>query len=727
MSIVDPVSVAAAEDNHGEETRVASNLPRSSSAQRERPPKAEASAPSPLGRSVTAEDLIGIVDLGVAESFDFDGIPISPDGRFAAFQIKRAALARNVNEIRWTVIDANGGKSAIDVGSGGDPMVLVTNAGLVNGAEVPDRAQWLPDSQWIVYRAKFNGSVQIWRSRRDGAIQEQLTKNNADVTSFRLSADKRYIWFTTGKPRSVIRDAMIKEGLRGYLYDERFYSQGGALAPTVVATGTLANDTFWKVNIDSKEETLLDDVERDAYLKEGKSALADDLHARWVRRAKSTEMIAWLHDAREDRSVGINIPYTVAASRDSQGREKTICADLRCTGYFKGLWITDAEEILFLRWLNGRNYGALGLFKWNLKTNDVSEILRTDDLLEGCAYLRAHLLCSRETAITPRTIVSIALADSLTSTIYDPNPQFQSLAFGEVTPLSWKDRDGRSGFGHLIKPLGFVPGRRYPLIVVQYRSRGFLRGGVGDEYPIHAFSSNGFLVLSFHRPDNWDLYTKATDVRELSRELWAGSSDLRDALSVLEAGIDTLEEMKIVDSAKIGITGFSDGANIAGYALIHAPRRFAAASLTWTHWNPITYYLSGPKAQRDYDDWGLREPSNEQAVAAWRDMSVGMNASKIRIPLLLQVSDNELLPETQTFTAFKRAGNPIEMYVFPNEYHVKSQPMHRYSIYKRNLEWFQFWLCDVEEPAGVDPLQYVRWRSMREQRNKRVFSQSINP
>ncbi|PMY01186.1 peptidase, partial [Pseudomonas sp. MPR-R2A5] len=59
---------------------------------------------------------------------------------------------------------------------------------------------------------------------------------------------------------------------------------------------------------------------------------------------------------------------------------------------------------------------------------------------------------------------------------------------------------GLPSFADLDLPIGYVPGKRYPLVVVQYNSRGFLRGGTGDDYPIQAFANRGFAVLSVDKP-----------------------------------------------------------------------------------------------------------------------------------------------------------------------------------------------------------------------------------
>ena len=59
-------------------------------------------------------------------------------------------------------------------------------------------------------------------------------------------------------------------------------------------------------------------------------------------------------------------------------------------------------------------------------------------------------------------------------------------------------------------------------------------------------------------------------------------------------------------------------------------------------------------------------------------------------------------------------GKPVELYVYPNELHVRNQPRHRFEIYERNLDWFAFWLKDEERSGVKKSEQYVRWK-MRKQ------------
>ena len=74
--------------------------------------------------------------------------------------------------------------------------------------------------------------------------------------------------------------------------------------------------------------------------------------------------------------------------------------------------------------------------------------------------------------------------------------------------------------------------------------------------------------------------------------------DRRRVLSVLEAGIDELDREGIIDpGTEVGITGMSDGAETANFALVNAPERFAAAAVSSDWCNPLIYYLLGPKYQ----------------------------------------------------------------------------------------------------------------------------------
>ncbi len=249
-------------------------------------------------------------------------------------------------------------------------------------------------------------------------------------------------------------------------------------------------------------------------------------------------------------------PLTVVASTGVRGSRSTVCLLHECTGYVRGIWMDDAGTAVFFLALHGRAPLRLNEpVSTVIGAASAAEILRTEDLLEGCTRVAMELICGHSSTTRPTELVRLNLETGITTTLYDPNPSFRTILFGNTTSLSWKDDAGVPGFGHLVKPVGYVPGRRYPLIVVQYRSRGFLRGGTGDEYPIHVFAANGFAVLSFSRPDDWESFALAKSYDEALALGSIDEKDRRRVLSVLEAGIDKLARDGIIDPRRVGITG----------------------------------------------------------------------------------------------------------------------------------------------------------------------------
>jgi hypothetical protein len=84
----------------------------------------------------------------------------------------------------------------------------------------------------------------------------------------------------------------------------------------------------------------------------------------------------------------------------------------------------------------------------------------------------------------------------------------------------------------------------------------------------------------------------------------------------------------------------------------------------------------------------------------------------------MQLADREYLTAIDVYAALREQGKPVDMYVFPDEYHNKWQPAHRLAIYDRNLDWFDYWLNDRIDPDPRKADQYALWRSLRKQHRK---------
>jgi dipeptidyl aminopeptidase/acylaminoacyl peptidase len=325
-----------------------------------------------------------------------------------------------------------------------------------------------------------------------------------------------------------------------------------------------------------------------------------------------------------------------------------------------------------------------------------------------------ELICTREDSRTPRRVVAIDVRTGNEREIFDPNPEFEHIRIPQVIRLKWRNELGLEAWGDLVLPSQYRPGAKLPLIVTQYHSDGFLRGGTGDEYPIFLFAEHGFAVLSTERSapvataypnlKTWD------EIIAVGQKNWA---ERRSLLSSVLTGVGLTIDQGYVDASRVGITGLSDGATTVAFALINS-NAFAAAAMSTCCTEPNTTMTYGGIA---WADWLRRigyPPATANDRAFWRDMSIAQNAADIETPLLMQLSDAEFRLALEAFSALREQKQPVEMYVFPDELHIKSQPAHRLAVYERNLDWFDFWLRGVENPDPAKADQYARWEAMRD-------------
>ena len=269
---------------------------------------------------------------------------------------------------------------------------------------------------------------------------------------------------------------------------------------------------------------------------------------------------------------------------------------------------------------------------------------------------------------------------------------------------------GIPSYGDLVYPPTFQPGRHYPLIITQYESRGFLRGGTGDEFPIQLFAKAGYLVLNIERPQS---PVSAKQLAPLERQRRENADFLarRNILSTIETKVLELINTGLVDPDRIGITGLSDGSTTTQFAALHS-QMFNAASISGCCWEPSQTWLLGTAIQQHYQSIGW-PASPEASSAIWSQMSLSRNASRVAFPILMQVADGELYPMLEAVRALRAANSPVDVYVFPDELHIKRQPIHRLNVYRRNLRWFDFWLMDKMPADGIEREEASRWAQMR--------------
>lgn len=668
-------------------------------------------------RPITADDLVGLRDI--------DAFLVSPDGASVAYLLRRADATRDAYDTGWFVVDVAARGDPIYLGDGGAPQLVTQGDGHQVGEVAPPRAAWSPDGRWLAYLVAQGGEVQLWRSDARGRRREQVTGLEADVLDFRWAPDGlSLVVAARGESRADAAAARAAEARRGFLLDDRF-QPGHATTPLYLTAAQQADVVVWAVDAESGRLRPAAAVEA-AMLAEASGASSDagpdgdrviDLRVAPVGDGR-----AWLVEDED------SVPFGGRRLRASMSGRSVDCVENACAGEIELVgWTGDGRRLVFLRRF-GVAERLTGLYAWSPDEGGLTEILSGEALLAGCRMAAGGLaVCARETATAPRRLVAVDLATGAVRTLVDPNPELAAVRFGGVETIDLTNAWGHASFAQILTPPDYVAGRRYPVVVVTYRARGFLRGGVGDEYPAHLIAAAGFVVLAFDMPDPYDYPPESaagtsTDASMLYPDCPpCAAGELRHAATTasLELGLEALERRDLMDPERVAVTGLSSGASIAFDALIRTDRRFAAVIVSYAAGDPVSGYV-GRRAWREAwfaDIGGLPERGGRRYLAR---VSPALNADRLTAPILMNVADRELIMSMQTIATLEHEGAPIETYVYPGERHVKRSPAHRDAIYRRNLQWLQFWLQDVEPEHPLDPGQIERWRALKQLRDERA-------
>jgi dipeptidyl aminopeptidase/acylaminoacyl peptidase len=650
-------------------------------------------------RRVEPEDLVRLRDIGPLETGWMSGrlISLSPDGRLVAFQIRRGDPERNELCQAMLVLEARAGARPHVIDSGGELIRLAFDfrgkAGFPSGLPVPVTPHWSADGRFVFFLKRTDGVTQVWRALAVGGGSEGVTTSRDDVLAFRLLPDGK-LAFATRPGLRAAREAIDREGLSGFHYDDRYspVSSSRPFPPAPIDSVFSIQDLstgFVRPATRSESETLR------------KPASSHD--DSWTSATSADGRIA-----RIERDPALLSGGRLVA-RTPDGAE-TGCDFPACRAANRPWWRADGRALRYFA-RDGWARASTSIYEWEPGGGPPRRLYTTRDLLADCIPDGDALLCLRERSLSPRRLERLDPASGAATLLFDPNPEFGSLILGKAERLHWTNDHGFQSVGDLVLPAGYRSGTRYPLVVVQYDTRGFLRGGTGDEFPIQAFAGRGYAVLSVSRPASFGDSVTLRDADEADRLNLLGFRDRRSTLSTVEIGVRIAIGRGVADPARIGITGLSDGATTVSFALIHSGL-FRAAAVANCCFEPSLPFRVGPSAARHFYKAGYPRLT-DRADAFWAEMSLARNGARIRAPILFQVADDELMSTLETFTGLREASLPADLYVFPGEHHVIWQPAHRLAIFRRALDWFDYWLIGRRSGDPERQGELAHWERMR--------------
>lgn len=652
----------------------------------------------------TLDDQVRLVDIGRRDprgaSAEF---AVSPDGSRVAVSLRSADPDTNRYCLRLVVVAMDGSGLKLQIDQGGEfirsDFKLRDFSYVKAGYDRPNPPRWSPDGTRIAFLKRVDGSTQAWVAAADGKTPaRQVSFLPDDVDSVAWTPAGNGLMVGTRPSIRLEAEAIAREAPDGFLFDERFSPN---LARRPIPTGDIA--------IEYQVVSLADGRLRPATPEET-ARIGLELPASAPADARIYAEGPGGYAARVEPKNSEQLLSTTRLVIAKPDGGRMACDAKECEGMRSLWWSADGQSLLGMQW-TGWATSQTALLRWDLTEARPRRILLTDDMLIGCMPAGGEILCAREGADRPRRLVAIDARSGADRVVFDPNPQLLGKTFGHVQRLRFTDPNGLEGLADLVLPPDHRPGEKHPLVVVQYRSDGFLRGGTGDEVPIHVLANRGFAVLSFARPYPRQPAAAAKTDDELVRSSRVNWLSRRVVQASLEAAVDLAIQSGAVDPDRMGISGFSDGSSTVQWALINSSL-FKVATMGSCCEDLFSFaYAAGPRFGQLIRTPGYRffETGSEKD---WKPMSLILNVDKIHTPILVQAADSEYQSGLDVVTTYALRGRPMELFVLNDETHVKWQPAHRQAIYRRSVDWFEFWLMHRMDCDPGKEEQYRRWKAM---------------
>ena len=658
----------------------------------------DAHVPS-VPRPVTPYDLLSLRDP--------QGMSISPDGKHIAFVVGQAISETNSYRSGLFVAATKEDNAVRSFGSAGLPHWDDINQW------IPEAPQWSRDSKLISYRMRVTAGEpwQVWGWNVGTGQREQITHVKGDVESYRWLGDGATLVLEILLPPDGQETAKWAE--HGILLDGEIkpYLTISVLAQK--AESQRPKREYWVHEYETGIERRATQKEIQDWFPlatervngpttEKQTALSEKYTIVGALPSPDAKRCAYLY-ILEDPAVSPMPARRLLIREGADGSLVEVTPDSRYVDQY--WWSEDGVTLYFTERPGlGRSPQLHAVSAIDVRPHLVFNANRAEFISSFSSDKSGrYFACLWENNNSPAQIALLDATSQKITKIVDLNPEFAFLRKSAAERMEGTNRFGENWYAYLVKPLDYVDGRKYPLVVTTYRSGDyFLRGASGDENPIQVYAAKGFAVLSFDvgwqrniRPG--DFATKLLD--------WASPT------ASIEDAVQRLVDAGLVDSSRVGLAGYSHGEEIGGYAVSHT-HLFRAASGADIY-DPCFYALGGEAWRQLFTKWGLAGWTEGDTKARWREIAVSVRADKVSTAILQNTTDRDYVGYMATYRALRDLQKPIELYIYPNELHVINQPKHRLEIYERNVDWFLFWLKDEEDtnPAKAD--EYARWRMLR--------------
>jgi len=349
-------------------------------------------------------------------------------------------------------------------------------------------------------------------------------------------------------------------------------------------------------------------------------------------------------------------------------------------------WTPDGRTI---RW-NATVHGNAHVYEVAASGGAVRQVTSGDRVLANVSVSSSGQTMAY-TATTPVAPADVFVSDAAGAREVRISAFNDSLLGGitrqPASRLSWKVRDGTEIEGWVIPPVGYEPGRQYPMVLN-------IHGGPHSAYTsafsagFHTLSASGFFVF-YLNPRGSTGYGNA--FKHAIQNAW-GIVDEEDFITGVES---LLQRYPDIDRARLGVMGGSYGGFMTNW--LTARTKLFAAGVTRasiSSWEAMAGTTDSNQPARAFD--GLYHEQRE----TWRKNSPISYVENVTAPTLVIHGENDFrtpLSEGQIwYASLKKLGVPTEFLIYPRSGHGITEPWLAADAQERGRQWMVHWL--IEQP-----------------------------